>query len=69
MLNVAVSLYYYLQVVRAAYLLEPAGQLQDLRVSVPIKALTGLLIVAIVVTGIYPTQLLQLARAAVDFLI
>ena len=41
MINVVVSLYYYLLVIKAAYLLEPAEPLPPLAVSLPKKLLAG----------------------------
>jgi NADH-quinone oxidoreductase subunit N len=64
MINVVISLYYYLLIVKAAYLLEPAEQLPRLPISPSLKLLTGLLVAAMIVAGIYPTHLIELARAA-----
>ena len=64
MLNVTISLYYYLLVIKAAYLTEPEGELPGLRVSLPTKILSGTLVTAMVVLGVYPTQLLKVALAA-----
>jgi NADH-quinone oxidoreductase subunit N len=64
MLNVTISLYYYLLVIKAAYLTEPEGELPGLRVSLPTKILSGTLVTAMVVLGVYPTQLLKVAVAA-----
>jgi len=64
MINVVISLYYYLLVLKAAYLLESDEDLPDLRVSLPVKMLTGLLIFGMIVGGIFPSQLIKIARAA-----
>jgi len=69
MLNVTVSLYYYLQVLRAAYLVEPEESPAPLRLSVPFKVLTGLLIVAITVVGFYPAPVVELARSMAGLLV
>jgi NADH-quinone oxidoreductase subunit N len=69
MANVVVSLYYYLMVVRAVYLLEPAGKLPPMAVSSGTKLLAGLLVAAMVVGGIYPTLIIELARAAAAVLL
>ena len=69
MINVVISLYYYLLAIRAAYLLEPAEALPPLRVSIPKKLLAGASTLAIVAAGIYPSWLIQLARSAADSLI
>ncbi len=64
MINVVISLYYYLLVIKAAYLLEPAEALPPLGVSFPKKLLAGVSTLAIVVAGIYPYWLIQLAQTA-----
>ncbi|MBM4283837.1 MAG: NADH-quinone oxidoreductase subunit N [Deltaproteobacteria bacterium] len=61
--NGTVSLYYYLKVVYAAYFLEPRqGPLQ---LSWPTKALNWTLCSAILVFGVFPDGLVELARTAV----
>jgi NADH-quinone oxidoreductase subunit N len=65
MINVVVSLYYYIQVVKAAFLLEPDGELQPIHLSAPVTILTVVMVVVIVVGGIWPSHLFELARAAV----
>jgi NADH-quinone oxidoreductase subunit N len=64
MINVLISLYYYLLVVKAAYLVEPEKELPGLKVSLPIKMLTGLLIFGMVAAGIFPKYIIELSRAA-----
>ena len=64
MFNVVISLYYYLLVVRAAYLLEPAEGEGALAPMPGAGILAGTLVVAIVAIGIYPTPILELIRAA-----
>ena len=68
MINVVISLYYYLLVLKAAYLLKPKEDLSELRLSLPVKVLSVGLIVAMVVVGIFPTYVLELARTAARFL-
>jgi len=68
MINVVVSLYYYLLVIKAAYLLEPDNQQGPLQVSFPTKMLAGALVGLMVAAGIYPHYLLELARAAAKVL-
>ncbi len=68
MINVVISLYYYLLVIKAAYLLEPAEELQ-LVVSPSTKILAGTLIVGIVALGLFPTMLIQVAGAAAQVLL
>ena len=57
MINVVISLYYYLLVVKAAYMLEPLEELPNYPISPPIKMLTVSLIVIMVGIGIYPQYL------------
>jgi NADH-quinone oxidoreductase subunit N len=64
MFNVVISLYYYLRVLKAAYLTEPAAPLPTLVMPVAERMLTYLLIGAIVLLGFYPRGLLQIAAAA-----
>jgi NADH-quinone oxidoreductase subunit N len=69
MINVVISLYYYMLVIKAAYLIEPPNDLPALSVSPPVKLLTGTLVTAMVVIGIFPTYVIALARAAARFII
>ena len=65
MINVVISLYYYLLILKAAYLQEPDNFKQAaLHLSPPITILTGVLVVVMVVVGIYPTYLFESACAA-----
>lgn len=68
MINVVISLYYYLLVVKAAYLLESDTPLPPLAVPVATKLLTGALVTAMVGLGIYPHYLIQVANAAARYL-
>lgn len=65
MINVVISLYYYLMMVRAAYLLEPDEALPDLHLSLPMRTLTGALVVLMLVAGSFPYPFIQAANAAV----
>lgn len=69
MVNVVVSLYYYLLVIRAAYLLEPQGEAPDIALSPGTRLLAGSLIVAMIVAGFSPYTLLELAQATVGVLL
>jgi NADH-quinone oxidoreductase subunit N len=69
MINATISLYYYIMVVKAAYLMEPDVEQPRLAVSLPTKVLTGVLVTAMVVFGISPHYLLEVARAAARMLI
>ena len=64
MINVVISLYYYLLILKAAYLLEPEDEQPTLQLSQPTTILTGVLVAVMVVVGIYPTYLFELATAA-----
>jgi NADH-quinone oxidoreductase subunit N len=64
MINVVISLYYYLLILKAAYLLDPEDNQPALHLSPPTTILTGALVAVMVVVGIYPTYLIELARAA-----
>ena len=68
MINATISLYYYIMVVKAAYLLEPDVEQPRLPISFPTKVLTGFLVAAMVVFGIFPHYLLEVARAAARML-
>jgi NADH-quinone oxidoreductase subunit N len=61
---VVISLYYYLRVLKAAYLTESAEELPPLKLSLGDRALAIALIGAITLIGFYPTVLLRLATAA-----
>jgi NADH-quinone oxidoreductase subunit N len=64
MINVVISLYYYLLILKAAYLEEPAEELPPLALSPSIKILAGVMVVVMVVAGIFPRYLIELANAA-----
>lgn len=68
MINVVISLYYYLMVVKAAYLLEPPAQLPAIQLAPGTRVLTGALIFFMVAAGIFPAYLIEVARAAVGAL-
>ncbi len=65
MVNVVISLYYYLLVLKAAYLDKEEADQPELSLTTPGKVLAILMVVAIVAIGFYPTGLLQLVHAAV----
>ena len=69
MINVVISLYYYLLVIKAAYLLEPQAELPELRVPAAVKLLSGVLIGVTLVAGIFPRYLLELADSAARVLL
>lgn len=65
MINVVISLYYYLLVIKAAYLAEPADDLPDLPTSLSVKSLSIAMVCLIVVMGIYPYPFMEFATNAV----
>jgi NADH-quinone oxidoreductase subunit N len=69
MINVVISLYYYLRVLKAAYMLPPDEALPPLQLSPPVKVLAAVLIVVMVVVGISPSYVLELAEAAARLLV
>jgi NADH-quinone oxidoreductase subunit N len=69
MINVVISLYYYMLVVKAAYLLKAPEDLPALPLSAPLKLLTGTLVAAMVVIGVFPTHVIALARAAARMIV
>jgi NADH-quinone oxidoreductase subunit N len=68
MVNVVISLYYYLMVLRAAYLLEPAADAPAVPETLPLKVLSVAMIGAMVILGLYPHHLIELTRRAVALL-
>jgi NADH-quinone oxidoreductase subunit N len=69
MINVVVSLYYYIQVVKAAFLTEPEEERPSINLSVPATILTVAMVVVIIIGGIFPRYLFQLASAAAQALL
>jgi NADH-quinone oxidoreductase subunit N len=63
MINVVVSLYYYLQVLKAAYLLDPSPSQPELHLSSGDRILVYGLILVMLVAGFYPEPLLRVATA------
>lgn len=68
MINVVISLYYYIMAVKAAYLLEPSSPTPSLTVPAPLKLLAFALVLVMVAAGMYPTGLFDLALAATESL-
>ncbi len=64
MINVVISLYYYLQVLKAAYLDSAPEDQPVLTLSFPDRMLAILLVGVIVAVGFYPAPLLELVYAA-----
>lgn len=64
MINVLISLYYYLLVIKAAYQVEPAHEPPPVALSPSLKALSLALIGVMVVAGFFPNPLIEMATAA-----
>ena len=64
MINVVISLYYYLLVLKAAYLSEPAIQFPTLSTTLPVKILAGMMIIIILAAGFFPAYLIRIAQTA-----
>jgi NADH-quinone oxidoreductase subunit N len=68
MANVAVSLYYYIQIIRAAYLLEPDVELPAISLTFLGKSLTLGLVIFVFISGIFPGYLYEIAAGAAGVL-
>lgn len=69
MINVVISLYYYLRVLKAAYLLPPPEAAGPLDVSLVTRCLVGLLILLMVGGGLCPGGFIAVADAAAKLLL
>ena len=65
MVNVVISLYYYLMVLKAAYLDEPAEATPAIDLSLANRLIALAMIALIVGVGFYPTPLMDWVQAAV----
>jgi NADH-quinone oxidoreductase subunit N len=63
MVNVVISLYYYLIVLKAAYLDVPEQSLPEVKETLPTKVLAVTMITLIMAVGFYPGMLLKLVQA------
>jgi NADH-quinone oxidoreductase subunit N len=64
MINATISLYYYLIIIKAAYLLEPVVELPPVRVDKWTRSLSILLVIVMVYLGCFPDQFVELTEAA-----
>jgi NADH-quinone oxidoreductase subunit N len=64
MINATISLYYYLIVIKAAYLLEPVRPYPPVRVDTWTRAMCIILVAGMVYVGIFPDQFVALTEAA-----
>ena len=69
MINVVISLYYYLLVLKAAYMLKPDGAMPALSLSPFLKVLTVALIIVMLAVGLFPTYILEIVEAAARTLV
>jgi NADH-quinone oxidoreductase subunit N len=69
MINVVISLYYYAMIVKASYILKPESELPPIKLSVGGRLLTLGMVSLMIVGGIFPGQLYDLARAAARALV
>ncbi len=65
MVNVVISLYYYLLVLKAAYLAEPDGEDGAIFLSLPKRIVTVSCIVFLTAAGMFPNLLIEFAQSAV----
>ncbi len=64
MINATISLYYYLIVIKAAYLLKPLNPYPDVKVDSWTRMLSIALMIAMVYLGVFPEQVVNLTEAA-----
>ncbi len=64
MVNATISLYYYLIVIKAAYMLEPTSPFPPVKVDFWTRSLSYVLVIAMIYIGIFPNQFVELAEAA-----
>jgi NADH-quinone oxidoreductase subunit N len=64
MINATISLYYYLMVIKAAYLLEPDHPSPPLAIDTWTRSLSIILVLAMVYLGVFPDQFVALTEAA-----
>lgn len=69
MINATISLYYYLIVIKAAYLLEPVNPYPPVRVDGMTRTLSLALVVLMVFLGIFPDTFVALTEAAAKSLL
>ncbi|HYA43411.1 MAG TPA: proton-conducting transporter membrane subunit, partial [Syntrophobacteraceae bacterium] len=64
MINATISLYYYLIVIRAAYLLQPVKELPAVRVDPWTRFMCIVLVILSVCLGVFPDKFVSLTEAA-----
>jgi NADH-quinone oxidoreductase subunit N len=63
-----ISLYYYLQIMRQAFVNKPEEGAEPLRVPLELQALAALLMIAVFYVGLYPQHLFEAVDNATRFL-
>jgi NADH-quinone oxidoreductase subunit N len=69
MVNATISLYYYLIVIKAAYLLEPVEEYPMVRVDSRYRAMSIALVMVMVYLGVFPDKFITLAEVAAKSLL
>jgi NADH-quinone oxidoreductase subunit N len=64
MINATISLYYYLIVIKAAYLLKPVNEYPALRVDSWTRCLSIVLVILMIYLGVFPDQFVSLTEVA-----
>jgi NADH-quinone oxidoreductase subunit N len=64
MINATISLYYYLIVIKAAYLLKPVNEYPTLQVDAWTRCMSVVLVIMTIYLGIFPDHFLSLTEAA-----
>lgn len=67
MINVVISLYYYLKVLKAAYFTVPENENENLVIeTIPIKLLSYLMIVLMIAGGLLPQKIIDIASSMIE---
>eukprot|EP00825_Cyclidium_porcatum_P004920 TRINITY_DN12342_c0_g1_i2.p1 TRINITY_DN12342_c0_g1~~TRINITY_DN12342_c0_g1_i2.p1 ORF type:complete len:574 (-),score=57.69 TRINITY_DN12342_c0_g1_i2:2153-3874(-) len=66
--GVVISIYYYMGVVRAIYWSEPPADVTPIRISLPNQLSIAVCVIAILILGLYPAPLMELAARAAKVL-
>ncbi|MCK5916331.1 MAG: hypothetical protein KAG92_09350, partial [Deltaproteobacteria bacterium] len=69
MVNAAISAFYYLKLARAVYCQGDEGEVESIKLGVGVKVFGLFLILAIILVGIMPQGLMQMADQAVAALL
>jgi NADH-quinone oxidoreductase subunit N len=69
MVNATISLYYYLMVIKAAYIVEPEEEGPVIEINGSTRLLNYAVISAMIYLGVFPTQVYDIAQEAVRILL